>query len=152
MKFGLLAFVFSSLLAAVAFRAPSHPPPVPDYLREAGVKRLRPVIPNRTLFNAAAASRFSRRRGEPIAMNFFPDAVLMIRWQAVDQSRDRIIWTGTVDGTPYGHAVLVVSGRSLTGNFTRGDGLMYQVRTAENGTVWIRELDQKTFENLDHHR
>jgi len=156
----LLFVIVAVLLASVygssgAFRDLAHAPATPGYLREPGVRRIRAVVADMNIFGGNAAGKF-RRKGAaaaaPVAMNFFADTLLMIRWKTADQSGGLITWTGMVDGARYGHAVLVVSGRSLTGNFTRGDGLLYQVRTAEDGTVWVRELDQRVFEAIEKHR
>ena len=128
------------------FRATPNPPSPPAYLQDRGVRRLRAVIANTALLDQKAAKKF-RTPAEPIALQFFPDVTLKVRWTAVSQTDDLrgIVWTGSVEGAPHGHALLILSGPSLTGDITRGDGFSYQVRTTESGAIWVREVDQKAF-------
>src|SRR5262245_56855103 len=59
------------------------------------------------------------------------------------------IWYGKVDGAPYGTAIFVIDGDVITGHVTRGDGTIYEVRTAEDGSQWILEIDQSQFPEDD---
>ena len=80
-------------------------------------------------------------------MNFFPGADLTVEWTQAERVErpSGVVWTGKVAGAPLSQASLAVSGRNVTGNITRGDGLMYQVRTTADGRWWVREIDQKEF-------
>lgn len=80
-------------------------------------------------------------------MNFFPDIDLAVEWTKVEKVERPagVVWTGTVVGSPLGQATMAVSGQNVTGNITRGDGLMYQIRTTADGRWWAREIDQKDF-------
>ncbi|MCL5742391.1 MAG: M12 family metallo-peptidase, partial [Acidobacteria bacterium] len=102
------------------------------------------------LFDRAAVKRFApgRQRSEaaaPVEMNFFPDVSLNVQWSGVRQTDDlkSFVWTGTVAGAPLGEAVLIVSDKMVTGDFSRGDGMVYELRTAADGTHWVREIDQR---------
>ena len=123
------------------FENASGAPAVPEYLRQdTGVKRVRAVRMNLAPFEAGKLQK------GVMNMNFFPGASLPVQWTAVDTSTPgQVVWTGGVKGAKYGHAVLTISGRFLTGNFSRGDGFIYQIRTSEDGLIWVREVDQKAF-------
>jgi hypothetical protein len=111
---------------------------IPQELQGRGVRRVRAVEINLDEISATQ---------QPVLMNFFPGVDLNIRWEK-SQKVDRpagTVWTGTVVGSPLGQATLVVPGRNVTGNITRGDGLMYQIRTTADGRWWVREIDQKEF-------
>ena len=60
-------------------------------------------------------------------------------------SGNAYIWHGKVEGAPYGTAIFVVDGNAVTGHLTRGDGTIYEVRTAEDGSQWTLEIDQSQF-------
>ena len=112
---------------------------IPAELQRKGVRRVRPVEINLDLFAGTT----------PITMklNFFTDAELNVEWTRVErvQGPAGMVWTGTVVGFSTGQANIVVSGRNVTGNITRGDGVMYQVRTMPDGRWWVLEIDQKEF-------
>lgn len=116
-------------------------PVAPEYIRQdTGVKRVRAVRLSLALF------RGSKPQKSVMNMNFFPNATLPVQWTGVDAATPgQVIWTGSVKGAKYGHAVLTVSGKFFTGNFSRGDGIVYQIRTSEDGLIWVREVDQKAF-------
>ena len=130
------------------FRGAGHPPSPPGYLQDRGVKRLRAVVANLALVDQKAAKEFHRSKSKALmTLQFFPDVTLKVRWTEAGQTDDLrgIVWTGSVEGAQFGHATLIVSGQALTGDVTRGDGLSYQVRTGEDGVIWVREVDQKAF-------
>jgi hypothetical protein len=129
------------------FRTTANPPSPPGYLRDRGVRRLRAVTANFALIDQKAAKAFRAADSAPVALQFFADVTLKVRWTAVRPTDDRrgIVWTGSVEGAPHGQAVLIVSGQALTGDITCGAGLSYQVRTTESGAIWVREVDQKAF-------
>jgi hypothetical protein len=124
---------------------------VPRSLQERGVRRVRPVAINLKLFDEATARTFmEKKRGKPdltyaTGMNFFPNVDLTVNWSRVErvQQPSGFVWTGTVAGSPAGQATMAVSGKNVTATLTRGDGLIYQIRTTPDGMWWVREVDQK---------
>jgi hypothetical protein len=111
---------------------------VPAEVQGTGVRRVRAVEIDLAAIQAVH---------ESVRMNLFPDVDLNVQWTKSEKVERPAgtVWTGTVVGYPLGQATLVVSGGNLTGNITRGDGLMYQIRTAADGRWWVREVDQKDF-------
>ncbi len=111
---------------------------VPSDLQGRGVRRVRAVEIDLALFQAVP---------KPVRMNFFPNVDLVVEWKGTEKVERPagVVWTGTVVGFPLGQATMVVSGGNVTGNITRGDGLMYQIRTTPDGRWWVREIDQKEF-------
>jgi hypothetical protein len=112
---------------------------VPPEMRGTGVRRVRAVEINLNVFNGSAP--------KTTQMNFFPNVSLDVEWTSTQevQRPDGIVWNGKVVGSPLSQATLVVSGRNVTGNISRGDGWMYQIRTTADGRWWVREIDQKEF-------
>jgi hypothetical protein len=112
---------------------------VPPELRGTGVRRVRAVEINLELFTGSAP--------KTTKLNFFPNVDLDVQWTGTEevQRPDGTVWTGTVVGSPLSQATLAVSGRNVTGNISRGDGWIYQIRTASDGRWWVREIDQKEF-------
>ena len=108
----------------------------PEYLKEKGVVRMRsvkfrvPLEPPRKL---------------PFAMrlNFFPDKNFEVIWErAARQSGSGLVeWTGRTRGSPIENAAMVVGGGLVTANVIPGNRMVYQVRTAPDSTIWIREFD-----------
>ncbi|MBI3684251.1 MAG: hypothetical protein HY235_28075 [Acidobacteria bacterium] len=129
-------------------------PPVPAYMQEASVRRLRAVKCNTSLFDEQAARRFQSHKGKNSAattFHLFAGTALRARWRKVEGSPDGQgwTWTGSVDGARYGHAVLISNGSQITANLSRGDGLLYQIRTAADGVIWVREIDQSRLSKKD---
>jgi hypothetical protein len=112
---------------------------VPSELRGTGVRRIRAVDINLNLFKGSAP--------KTTKMNFFPGVTFDVQWSSTEevQRPSGIVWNGKVVGSPLSQATLAVSGRLVTGNINRGDGRIYQIRTASNGRWWVREIDQKEF-------
>jgi hypothetical protein len=112
---------------------------VPAEMRGTGVRRVRAVDVNLNLFKGSAP--------KTTRMNFFPNVALDVEWTSTEevQRPDGIVWNGKVVGSPLSQATLAVSGRTVTCNVSRGDGWMYQIRTAPDGRWWVREIDQKEF-------
>ncbi|MBI3684250.1 MAG: hypothetical protein HY235_28070 [Acidobacteria bacterium] len=81
--------------------------------------------------------------------NLFSDVRLSVTWTGVDRTDDfsGYVWKGAISGDPKSHAVLIVDGERITGNIARGDGTIYQIRTAADGTQWVREIDQSQFQD-----
>ena len=134
------------------FRTSSKTVPPPEHLWNRGVRRVRPVELEMPLFDRAAVKQFAsakrRRSAAPVVdMNFFPDTSLHVVWKDVGQTDDLkgFVWSGIVEGAPTSSAVFVVTGNLITANVARGDGLTYQVRTSDDGAIWVRELDQSQF-------
>jgi hypothetical protein len=111
---------------------------VPPELQGRGVRRVRAVEIDLAGIQAAP---------KVVQMNFFPDVNLNVEWSKSEKVElpAGTVWTGTVVGSPLSQATLVVSGKNIVGNITRGDGLMYQIRTSGDGHWWVREIDQKEF-------
>ena len=112
---------------------------VPAEMQGTGVRRVRAVEINLNVFKGSAP--------KTTQMNFFPNVSFDVEWTSTQevQRPDGIVWNGKVVGSPLSQATLVVSGRNVTGNISRGDGWMYQIRTASDGRWWVREIDQKEF-------
>ena len=112
---------------------------VPPEMQGRGVRRVRTVDINLNLFSISAP--------KTTRMNFFPNVVLDVEWTGTEevQRPNGIVRNGKVVGSPLSQATLAISGRNVTGNFSRGDGWMYQIRTAADGRWWVREIDQKEF-------
>ena len=125
--------------ALPAFSTKSINAGVPPEMRGAGVRRVRAVEINLELFTGSAP--------KTTKMNFFPNVDLDVEWTSTEEVRrpDGTVWTGKVVGSPLSQATLAVSGRTVTGNISRGDGMIYQIRTAPDGRWWVREIDQKEF-------
>lgn len=82
-----------------------------------------------------------------VLLNFFGNAMLRVHWQTVEFTNGAVTWNGAVEGAPPGNATLLFNAGVVTANITRGAGLIYQIRTAPDGTVWLLEVDQKAFPN-----
>jgi hypothetical protein len=125
----------------------------PPNLKERGVRRIRPVVVNVELFDDKAAQAFLQKKTQTAALTkstqmiFFPNVDLTVEWTRVERASQRadFVWTGRVAGAPMSSATMVVSGNNVTANVSRGDGLIYQIRTTPDGHWWIREIDQKEF-------
>ena len=141
-----LAFIPVSLAQDVAgqrvFRAARAGAAVPANLWERGVRRVVPVSADPSLFSRETAKRIStgRLRTE---LNLFADTSLSVSWTSEGLTDDfkSLVWTGNVDGFPLGHAVLISSGDMLTANISTGDGRVFQIRTLEDGSQFVREVD-----------
>ena len=126
---------------------------VPPNLQERGVRRVRPVVVNVELFDDKAAQAFLQKKAQTadltqsMQMMFFQNVDLTVEWTRVERVSQPagFVWTGRVAGAPMSSATMAVSGNNVTANITRGDGLIYQIRTAPDGRWWIREIDQKEF-------
>jgi hypothetical protein len=135
----------------VAFQSPTLPRGTDSSLWERGVKRVRPVALDRTLFDRVAAKRAMSASAQglrdlpAVDMNFFADTAITVRWRSVTQTDDfkSFVWTGVVEGYPLGDAIFIVSDSMVTGNVTRGDGLVYELRPAADGGQWVIEMDQR---------
>ena len=78
-------------------------------------------------------------------MNFFPGVDLIVDWNQPErvEQPSGYLWTGKLAGAPLGQATLTISGANVTANITRGDGMIYQIRTAADGGWWVLEVDQR---------
>jgi len=120
------------------------------FLRDRSVRRIQPSRISLPVFSSAAADAFpAKQKPVPEAaaggtkLDFFSDVSMVVDWtDVVAQSGDAVAWYGRVQGAPYGQATFVRTGDRLIGSATRGDGKVYQVRTAEDGTQWNLEIDQ----------
>jgi len=114
-----------------------------------GVRRIQAVDIRLPVFNYSAADQFAdmQKSGSEgasrIKLDFFPDVSLSVNLKHVETLKNNtLVWYGHVEGTLYGDAAFVLSGNALTGSVTRGDGKIYELRTAEDGTQWSLEIDQ----------
>lgn len=130
---------YTQVKAPPAFSTRSITAAIPPELQGRGVRRVRAVEINLELFNGPAP--------KTTQMNFFPNADLTVEWIKAEKVERPagFVWTGMVVGSSLGQATIAVSGRNVTGNITRGDGMMYQIRTTADGRWWVREIDQKEF-------
>ena len=149
---GFVVSVASSGERPVAFRDTGSSPRIPSNMLDPTVLRVRPVFLNTALFSASATHRLASRLKHDrsacvhVVMNVFPDVVLQVCWNSAEENEQGgIVWTGSLESAPHGDAVLIIAGRSVTGNISRGNGKLYQIRTAEDGTIWLREIDQTKF-------
>jgi hypothetical protein len=74
-------------------------------------------------------------------MTFFPDVALVVTWTRIEDG----VWTGQVEGSGAGPATMTLSGSMVTANISIADGLIYQIRTTDDGQVWVREVDSNQF-------
>jgi hypothetical protein len=125
--------------ALPAFSTKNIKAAVPAEMQGKGVKRIRAVDINLSVFNASAP--------KITKMNFFPNVVMDVEWTSTEavQRPSGIVRNGKVVGSPLSQATLVISGRNVTGNISRGDGWVYQIRTTADGRWWVQEIDQKEF-------
>jgi hypothetical protein len=131
-----------------AFGAINEPGQAPAALQSPEVRRIRRISMNLELFDDAKAQSFlGTRQTQSVEMNFFPDTAINVEWNQVERVKQPAgyMWIGTVAGSPAGRANLVISGKNVTANVTRGDGLIYEIRTAADGVWWAREIDQSKF-------
>ena len=145
----LLTFLFSAgclhaapqIKATAAFSAPERIGDPPATLKERGVRRVRPVEINLNLFDRSKTPPLH------IQMNFFSDVNIDVQWDHVEpvNQPSGFMWTGGVSGRPGGHATIVISGTTVSGNISRGDGWIYEIRTTEDGRRWVREINQRDF-------
>ena len=134
-------------LATTRTRAQVNTPE--QYLRQRGVTRVQRLNIGLPAFSYAAADQFVttkqlRAQTPPgMKLNIFPDVPLTINFDHVETHADNTVtWYGRIDGSPYGQATFVLSENRLIGSVTRGDGKIYAIRTAEDGTQWGLEIDQ----------
>jgi len=148
-RFFLLAFVL--VLISVSNTGTHAQTRIADhFLRDRSVRRIQPSNFSLPPLGSAAADAFpAKQKPGPEAaaggtkLDFFPDVSMVVDWtDVVPQSGDAVAWYGRVQGAPYGQATFVRTGDRLIGSATRGDGKVYQVRTAEDGSQWMLEIDQ----------
>jgi peptidyl-Asp metalloendopeptidase len=138
MKYGAIAgtclisfLVLSTGFMAQTARVPDH------FLRERGVMRATPSAVNAAVFG---------EQGRSVRLNLFADVQLTVTLDhAENQGPNLLAWTGHVEGTGYSSATFVVSGSEVTGSINLGNGKVYQIRKAEDGTQWALEVDQSRF-------
>jgi len=80
-------------------------------------------------------------------MELFPDTTFTVDWDNAEKMTQPagMLWTGRVHGVPESRAALVISGNSVTANITKGDGVVYELRTTADGRQWVREVIQQVF-------
>src|SRR5262245_22527102 len=98
-----------------AFTSPERADEPPASLKGRGVRRVRPVEVNLSLFDR------SQVPGVRMQMNFFPDVNMTVVWERVEpvNQPSGFLWTGSVVGTPGGRATVVISGTTISGNISR---------------------------------
>jgi hypothetical protein len=75
-------------------------------------------------------------------MNFFHDAEPEVIWERVERAAGGggWAWTGSVPGTEFGTAALILADRTVSGNVNTGGRVIWQIRTAADGSTWVREV------------
>ena len=107
---------------------------VQHFRQRRGVRRMVRADVHLPVFNRAASR---------VKLDFFPDASFVVNFDHVENLQNNAVaWYGGVEGSLYGHATFVVSQNAVTGSVTRGDGKVYELRTADDGTQWSLEIDQ----------
>jgi peptidyl-Asp metalloendopeptidase len=151
--FATLALLLVSV-ATTTTRAQSR---TPQHLnRERGVRRVR-AFDGRTFsaLSQQAADQYSTNKPtssilQSVKVDLFDGTSVTVDLDRVEQqSENSVAWYGKVEGTALGSATFVRSGNLLIGSISRGDGKIYQVRTEEDGTQWMMEIDQAAFPSND---
>ena len=147
---GLILISFATTSTRAQTRIPQH------FVRERGLKRIRP-------FDAAVLSAVSQAASDQyftkkstvsipqsMKVDLFDGTSVTVNLDHVEQqSENSLAWYGKIEDAPLGSATFVRSGGSLIGSLSRGDGKIYQVRTEEDGTQWMVEIDQAAFPSAD---
>jgi peptidyl-Asp metalloendopeptidase len=148
--FALVLISFATTTTRAQTRTPQH------FMRERGVTRVRALDRSSlSVLSQAALDRFFTK--QPSAsisqtMNFdlFDGTSVTVDLDRIEQQSDTsVAWHGKVRDAPLGSATFVRTGNSVIGSVTRGDGKIYQVRTEEDGTQWMVEIDQAAFPAAD---
>jgi hypothetical protein len=103
---------------------------------EPGVRRIQSIRMNSGAFSGAVVLGST--------VDVLPNVPVRVSWTKSERldKEGTLLWTGTVEGAPFGAATLIANGNVVTGAITRGDGVAYQIRTAEDGSQWLLEVDQ----------
>lgn len=111
----------------------------PGYIREKGVTRVR-AVKSRILLEPPRSLPYRMR------FNFFRDSKFEVVWERISRQKETgaVEWTGRIGGSPIENAGMVVEGGRVTANVNPGNQKVYQVRTAEDLTIWVREFDLTT--------
>ena len=96
--------------------------------KEPGVRRIHSIRMNSDVFSGAAILGST--------VDVLPNVPVRVSWTKSERldKEGTLLWTGTVEGAPWGAATLVAKGSVVTGAITRGDGVAHQIRTAEDGS------------------
>lgn len=149
------------ILAMIAISAAAAAPPLaitpsnsreiapPSIAEGRGVKRIQAINVNPKALGDESALRFSRqsvkksRRVLEQDLRLFTDVTLRIRWSKAEKNKEGWTWTGSVVHFENSHAVLLSSPLGWTGNISRGDGTIFQIRSVATSSVWVREVIQR---------
>ncbi len=137
----LLPLLISTGTTRGAVQSSLKPPQ--EYLRMPGLKGIRQ--------SELKLSSFGTSDAAAMKLDLTIDAPFTVsrdRVEPLDNSKG-FVWYGRVDGAPYSTAIFVVDSNTVSGHVTRGDGAVYEVRTAEDGTKWTLEIDQSQFPDGD---
>ncbi len=153
----LLVLILGLTLISLAATSTRGQTIIPEnYLHGRGVTRVQPLNISLPAISQATADQYltPKKPGAPVAqtmkLDLFPDVSFVVDLNHVEQqTKDSFAWFGRVQGAPYGSATFVRAGELLIGSVTRGDGKIYQLRTAEDGTQWAIEIDQSKFPSGD---
>jgi peptidyl-Asp metalloendopeptidase len=149
--------VLALLLVWVATSSTRAQSRIPQHLvRERGVRRVR-AFDGRTLSVVSQQASDQYLTNNPAAsipqsmkVDLFDGTSVTVNVDRVEQqSENSRAWYGKIEGSLLGSATFVRSGNSLIGSVSRGDGIIYQVRTEEDGTHWLMEIDQTAFPSAD---
>jgi len=137
----LLLLITNSAVNRAAVQSSLNPPQ--EFLHMPGLKQIRRTQVKSSSLSPSGAAVMQLNLTANTAFTMSRDHVEGL------QDSDTLVWYGRVEGVPYGTAVFVVNGNSVTGHVTRGDGTVYEVRTAEDGSQWTLEIDQSLFPETD---
>lgn len=121
---------------------------------ERSAARSRTAAIDATLFDRTSAKRLAAGKKKNaihrarMRMNLSADNLpLTVAWEDASRTEDgkAVVWTGALENQPLSHAVFVAGEEGVTGNVSRGDGIVYQIRPIGGGDHMIREVDQKSF-------
>ena len=128
--------------APLAFLTRSVAGQPPSNLQGPAVRRIRAVDLNMEVLKQTRLDSV-----QSTEMDFFPDVAITVNWTRIVpvENPAGYLWTGKIAGAPAGEAVMTVSGNNVSASVQRGDGLIYEIRTAPGAGWWVREMDQKKF-------
>ena len=154
---GVLAIPLLSALAqdtqhVDAFRFISSAIPPVHGARNQVLRRARTIAIDFSRFNARAAAGFrSRISPEPsrdsIRLNLLDDVSVNMLWDHVGPTQDGkgTVWSGSIEGLPFGEGSLVVTGSMMVGHINLGNGTVYRIEPETGGLHVIQEIDQSDF-------
>lgn len=113
------------------------------------IKRFQALEVNTDLFDKPHARRFAAAGDlKPLRVLFplFDGAARTVQFRQAELSKDgrTASWTGTIDGEPYGAAIMVHHDDVLSGHLFLGDGRVFEVIT-EGDEFYLQEFDSSAY-------